>query len=500
MSGAGTISMTVTNALGQQVQVTQPFYASSTLLSPGLQTFAGQAGVVRRNWGTISNDYGKIAGTAIYRRGLTRKFTLEGSIEGTPGAFAAGAGGVAQIGNLGVINFSAAAGAGSGHSGAQLAAGAQHIGRVFSMGASALMATQNYLDVAAMNGGGVPRKQISAFASLYLRRFGTLGGAYAGLDQDASPNTGLLGVASAENSRVVSANYSLQFHRVSFYASEYTTIASTGNRNGLQFGMTIPIGKQSSVSISGTSDGSGQVQAQKSASQIGDWGYQAYVATDDANHEFGQVQYKSPVSMFTAGVDSDAGQTTLRIQSQGALSLVDKTLFPSNQIFDSFAIVDTAPMPHIHVMQENRDVGRTSSSGRLLVPDMRSFDRNSLSIVPTDVPPDATINDVSREVRPQDRSGVVVRFPIQFSHGALLKLVDEAGVALPLGSTARLGTAAATVPIGYDGDVYVEGLGPHNEITVERPDGGHCTVAFVYRPVPGDIPSIGPLRCMEPRL
>jgi outer membrane usher protein len=95
VSGAGTISMTVTNALGQQVNVTQPFYASSALLKPGLQTFAVQSGLVRRNWGSVSNDYGKMAGTAIYRRGLTPMFTLEASLEGTSDTIVAGAGGVA---------------------------------------------------------------------------------------------------------------------------------------------------------------------------------------------------------------------------------------------------------------------------------------------------------------------------------------------------------------------------------------------------------------------
>ena len=107
VSGAGTISMTVTNTLGQQVTVTQPFYASSSLLAPGLQTFALQAGPVRRNWGTVSNDYGKIAGAGIYRRGLTSKFTIEANVEGTPGTMLAGAGGVQQIGHLGVVNFAA---------------------------------------------------------------------------------------------------------------------------------------------------------------------------------------------------------------------------------------------------------------------------------------------------------------------------------------------------------------------------------------------------------
>jgi outer membrane usher protein len=239
---------------------------------------------------------------------------------------------------------------------------------------------------------------------------------------------------------------------------------------------------------------------QKSVSEVGDWGYDGFISAGDSMHEFGQVQYKSPVGLFTAGVDSSAGQTTLRMESQGAVSLVDKGVFPSNTIFDSFAIVDTSPMPHVHVLQENRDVGITGSSGRLLVPDMRSFDLNHISIQPTDIPADITINNDAQQVRPQDRSGVVVKFPIKISHGALLRLVDETGIPLPLGSTAKLRATGAVVPIGYDGEAYLEDLSPHNEIDVERPNGRRCSVAFNYRPVPGDIPTIGPLRCMEPSL
>ena len=498
ISGAGTISMTVTNALGQQVTVTQPFYASAAMLAPGLQIFSAQAGLVRRNWGSVSNDYGKIAGTAIYRRGLTPLVTVEGSVEGTPGTVMAGAGGVVQVGNLGVVNFAAAASTGSGITGAQFSAGAQRIGRVFSLGASAILANRNYRDVAAMNGDGIPRKQLSAFTSLSLRRLGSAGVAYAGIDQDATPSSVQLNAAPDEHSHVLSANYSLPFHHFSIYVSEFRDLSNSGS-GGLQAGLTIPFGRRSSIDVSGTSQGTGQVQVQQPAAMIGELGYQAYISAGDTTHVFAQGQYKSPWGLFTAGVDSDAGVTTLRLESQGALSYVDRGLFPSNTIFDSFAIVDTSPMAHIHVLQENRDVGSTDSAGRLLVPDMRAFDLNHIAIVPTDIPPDSTVDDSSREVRPQDRSGVVVRFAVKITHGALLRLVDEAGAPIPLGSTATLRATGVTVPVGYDGDAYVEDLSHHNEVNVERMDGRRCTVAFDYRPIPGDIPSIGPLRCMEPR-
>ena len=496
VSGAGTISMTVTNALGQQVTLTQPFYASTALLAPGLQTFAVQAGLVRRDWGSVSNDYGKMAGAALYRRGLTRKFTVEGSVEDTPGAFMAGAGGVVQVGHLGVVNFAVAPSEGSGQLGAQYSAGVQRIGRVFSVGGSAIVADRNYRDVASLNGAGVPRKQLSAFTSLSLRRFGSVGMAYAGVDQDASPTPVQLNAVAAEHSQVVSANYSFQFHHLSFFATEFRDLVNKGS-SGLQVGLTIPFGRRSSVNVGGASEGSGQIQVQQPAPEVGDWGYQAYLSAGDTTHVFAQGQYKSHVGLFTAGVDQNAGQTTVRLESQGALSFVDGGLFPSNEIYDSFAIVDTSPIPHVHVFQENRNVGSTNSSGRLLVPDMRAFDLNQIAIEPTDIPPEATINVAKRELRPQDRSGVVVRFPIKFSHAALLRLVDEAGSPLPLGSTATLRATGAIVPVGYDGDAYVEDLSPHNELTVERPDRRRCTAAFDYKPLPGDIPSIGPLRCLE---
>ncbi len=497
ISGAGTISMTVTNALGQQVTISQPFYASSSLLAPGLQTFAVDAGLARRFWGSYSNVYGKMAGSAVYRRGLTRKFTIEGSAEDTPGAAMEGAGGVYQVGHLGVVNFAASASSGSGTTGEQYSVGAQRIGRKFSVGASAIIASRNYRDIAAMNGAAVTRKQLNGNTSVTLKRFGTVGAAYAGLDQDNSPNPIPPGSTTSQHTKIFTANYSLQVHHMSIYANEFITFANTGNTNGLQVGITIPFGKRSSITVSAASDGSGQVQAQKSAPQVGDWGYDAFVSAGDTSHEFAQGQYKSPVGLFTAGIDQDAGVTTVRLESQGALSFIDKALFASNWVYDSFAIVDTSPIPRVHVLQENRDVGRTNSRGRLLVPDMLSFQLNHIAVDPTDIPADATLNNDKRAFRPRDLSGVVLKFPIKFSHAALLQLVNEAGVPLPLGSSATLKATSAVFPVGYDGDAYVEDLSLHNELSVERPDGQRCTVAFDYKPLPGEIPSIGPLRCQE---
>ncbi len=130
------------------------------------------------------------------------------------------------------------------------------------------------------------------------------------------------------------------------------------------------------------------------------------------------------------------------------------------------------------------------------MPDLRSFDVNHVAIEPTDVPVDATVPYTGRDVKPQDRSGVVVRFPIKTSHGALLRLVDEAGAPIKVGSTATLAATGVTVPVGYDGAAFVEDLTPqNNRVTVQLPDGRRCAATFAYHPATGEIPNIGPLRC-----
>ncbi len=539
LNGAGTVSMTVTNALGLPTVVNLPFYASSDLLSPGLQTYSAQLGAVRNDWGTVSNDYGALAASATYRRGVFPWLTVQASAEATPGTVAAGGGVVVNLDNLAVLDLALGGSTGSGHAdsgiatpagnttyqpdvtgrdGGLVSIGIQRIGRVFSLGTSVTVASHNYRDIAAMNGVPYPRLQLSANAGLSLGRFGSLGIGYAVRDSDAAANpvavyiplgTTVTGITTsqdgatffqpAEKEAVVTLSYSVEIAAVSFYATGFYNSVH-GGASGVLLGLTIPLGFRSSASASagaGAGGFDGEIQVQQSATKIGEWGYQAVGTSDDhAPHEFAQVNYESPWSMVTVGADHISGQTTYHAEAQGAVSLVDGGLFFSNTIPDAFAVVDTNGLKGVHVLQENRVVGVTDAAGQLLVPNLRSFDLNNIGIDPADIPEDASIDSTTMEVRPQERSGVVARFDVRFSHGALLQIVDEKGASIPIGSTAALQPAGAPVPVGYDGDAYVEFLGRHNLVVVTLPDGAHCQVTFAYQPARRTIPTIGPLTCI----
>ncbi len=530
VTGAGAVSMIVTNALGKQQLVTLPFYASSDLLAPGLQTHSGQVGLVRHNWGTVSNDYSGLAASFTYRRGLTPWLTVEAAAEaaaeGSIGVTMAGGGVVLNLADLAILNLAAAASTGSGNgvtdrvgarvTGTQFSVGIQRTDTVFSIGATATVATHNYRDIAAMYGDSAPRQQFTANAGLSLGQFGAVGLAYAAVTRDTAPTpiktfippgtlaatdgafrSGVILFQPARRAQVLSASYSVQAGSVSFYATTFRDFASEGS-TGILAGISIPLGARTSAGGSvgaGSGGRNAQVQLQQSAVSIGDFGYQMVNSEGRSSHQFGQMQYKSPWGVVSVGGDRIGPQTTLRAEVEGAISLLDDGLFLSNTIPGSFAIVDTNGLKGVRVLQENRAVGRTNGAGQILIPDLRAFDINRIAIDPTDVPMDSTIDVSEREVRPQDRSGVVVRFAVQVSRAALLRLVDQAGQPIPLGSTATLEATKAVVPIGYDGEAYVQDLAPHNKVNVEGVKGQRCSVTFDYKPEAGRIPRIGPLKC-----
>lgn len=61
-------------------------------------------------------------------------------------------------------------------------------------------------------------------------------------------------------------------------------------------GLTIPLGARSSAGGSwagGSGGNTEQIQLARSASVIGDFGYQAYASTGASKHEFGEANYKA---------------------------------------------------------------------------------------------------------------------------------------------------------------------------------------------------------------
>lgn len=527
--GAGDISLVVRDPSGRETTRTLSIYASRRLLIPGLDQFSAEAGSVRLSYGQSSNDYRMPAAYGTYRRGLTDSVTVEAHVEGDAGAASrdgvrsrarggmAGGGASFAIGHFGVFTVDAAGSRFGQRNGMLASVSLERITPILSVEASVTAAGNGFADVAAVYNDPVPTLQARMSLGLELGRFGAVGAAYVArrrsLDRSAfgfnelperpSPATNPFGEAALSprpKASLLSASYSaeLPWASANIFVTGFHDFAS-GAGSGVTAGMTFPLGSRASMSTS-ADVGGGQsyasVQASRSVTAVGDIGGRVEVDGGGLSRAYGLGEYKSPIGLIDGEVDRIDGHTSLRGNVRGSIAYVDGRPWASNTVYDSFAIVD-ANAPGIAVLQENRFVGRTDQSGSLLVPDLRSFEANRLGIDPADVPADASVGATERLVRPRDRSGVVVRFPVTASRGAILHLVDGSGVPLPVGGALTMRVPGATaVVIGYDGEAYVAGLSSHGRADVVLPTGGRCSVTFEYRARRGIVPDIGPLRCI----
>lgn len=128
------------------------------------------------------------------------------------------------------------------------------------------------------------------------------------------------------------------------------------------------------------------------------------------------------------------------------------------------------------------------------MPGLRSYARNTISIDVANLPVDVTVAATEETVVPAWRSGVKVNFNGGVKSSALLVLRDASGSYLAPGSVAKLNGGDAENFVGYDGQLWIEGLKPSNTLTVEN-ENGACSASFTYTPDPGNQVIIDPVEC-----
>src|SRR5262249_51999059 len=99
----GQLRMVVTDILGRQQVITESYIRSSHLLRKGVNDFTYESGLLRLNYGTVSNDYRSFFAAATQRRGITETLTVEGRLEIQPRSATAGVGAIYALRGVGIL-------------------------------------------------------------------------------------------------------------------------------------------------------------------------------------------------------------------------------------------------------------------------------------------------------------------------------------------------------------------------------------------------------------
>jgi outer membrane usher protein len=490
LTGAGQLQVVVTDALGRQQVVTQPYYSGTALLRPDLSEYSIEFGSLREDFGVQSFGYGDAVGSATYRRGLSDTLTAGARVEAqADGAYALGTDIAWQAGGVGIVTAHTAASVDDGATGYLAGLGLEHNGQRFNAYAHAQATSRSFRQVGLAGLQKRPRQRLFAGLGWDFARYGNLQLAYgAQTHYDADP-IDTLGLS-----------YTLTLGTFGYLGVFATHSRADDGATNLLLSWTLPLGGRQTLSAavqqagapSSTDD---RLEAwatlQRDLPSDSGVGYRVSVSTFDERDA--SVAYQGRAGTATADYAQRGGSSGLRVGATGAVAMTSAGVMTARRLDQSFAVVQVADYEGLTIYLDNQPVGRTDATGKVLVSPLRPYERNQVSVDPVEVPMDGAIDQPAIDVTPAYRSGAVVRFPVARADAATMRLVQVDGAPVPAGAQAQLGEATM-FPVAIDGLLYVEGLREPTRVHV-RWQGGECSVA-VRRPTGADpVPDLGTLRC-----
>lgn len=482
-------SVVTRDALGREQIMTVPLYIDPRLLARGLSSFSVEAGLPRDDYGVRSFSYRRHPVASIAARyGVTDTVTVEAQAQAGRRLALGGAGALIALGRAGVVSASAAVSGGRG-TGSQWSAGYQYLSRHVSVDAQMIRTTGRYRDIASLDGVPAPRASDRVSVSVPFARGSTASLAWFAQRAPRQPA-----------SRVLSASLSLP-------ASTRGMLSVGGFRDFARrrshgvFAMLSVLLGGGALGTASFSQQDGQTQAWAGASRTpdygGGWGWQVLGGRAFSQRTVqGEVQYLGRHGQISALAQQVGNQTGASLGMTGALVVMNNSVHATRRTYDAFALVSADGQADIPVLRESVPIGHTDSRGYFLVPDLNGFETTRIDIDPMHLPADLEVATTERRIAPQAGSGVLVHFPVRRYRAALVTLVDAAGQPLRPGTSVRHVQSGVVTVVGYDGEVFIDALGPRN--TLESRDGGQrCRVSFDWTPPPeGRIARVGPLACI----
>jgi outer membrane usher protein len=488
VAGDGEVSLRVRDIAGREEIISQRFYASTALLSPGLSDFSFESGFLRQNFGRESNDYGDFFGSASYRMGLRPTLTAEGNIQVQQTGLTLISGGVTSaFPGIGTITMAQAYSHSDTGNGFQGLIGFERRSGRQSFALRTQFASEDFRQV------GVDPAQV-------IRRLDTL---LWGYRVEGLGNLTLSYLSQqTQNHRlaeIFSASFSTQRYTWgTFVVSAMQSRADISQRS-IYFLWVLPLEREVSASVMHRRGPNQQnqtvFQANKSLPPGEGVGYRLQAAVNSSQQAalFGQNRYGLG-RLEVANLD---GQTSARVSVTGAVARLDDQWFLTPRISSSYGLVRMPGLNNVRVYVDNQLATRTNSDGYAFLPRLHPYVRNHVSVDQLDLPIDATIDSLAVRPVPAWRSGVVIDFPVKQQVTATLNLVLPDGNPVPAGALIRMNKSDTIFAVGREGLTFLSGLEKENQLTASW-GSRQCQVILLFSGFENKmIPHLGEFICRE---
>jgi len=486
ITGAGQVSVVVRDLLGRETVVNLPYYVSNSLLREGLHDYTYEAGSIRRHYAVENNDYGPFFAAGTHRYGVADDLTAEARAELAEGRQTVGGGISWLLPRIGTLNAATAVSRSPLGTGSLLLVGMDHLARRFSFGAQTQVTSAEFAQL-GLSGPNLPPRRISTGRATYsIRGGGSVFASYTKQDNRAQPDI-----------EFVSAGYSLGISN-NLFLSLYGFQSLSGEPiRSVGVSLTCSLGPRTSASVDWSRQGgedTPSVQLQQSLPQGAGYGYRVRAAGGPRPRTDLALLAQNDIGTYGIEAARADGTTGTRVSASGGMSLLGGEVRLSRRLNDSFAVVKVGDFPNVPILLDNQLVGRTDGSGSAVIPALRPYQENNLSIQQDALPLDARVGALRMAVTLARRSAKVVEFPVHRSRGALLRILLEDGTPVPSGAVVTVDGQAEEFPVARRGEAYITDLSRENRLQV-RWKGQTCALRVIMPDDGKPLPVLGPFIC-----
>jgi outer membrane usher protein len=319
-------------------------------------------------------------------------------------------------------------------------------------------------------------------------------------NRNASIGASFLHAVDGDGNRsdIVSASWSRTLRNGgSIFATAFADFAGP-TRNGVFVGYARRLGGSVSASASVSAGNGGAATINLDAVKplghnVGSFGWRVLDSEGANSYREAALAYRARAARIQGSVGQSQSGLRGTFDVEGSVATLGGGIFFANRIDDAFAVVRVG-LPNVPVFYDNRPIGLTDPQGMILVPSLRSYERNQITIDPSGLPVDADITTARTIVAPADRAGVLVDFGGRIStNSALVAFKRADGSFVPVGSAGRSDTGEEFI-VGYDGQSFLRNLAPRNSVVIDTAQ-GPCRAQFAFAARAGEQVFIPPVIC-----
>ena len=495
-TGSGEARLIVKDLLGREQVITQPYYASRTLLSKDLHDYSYETGFNRRDYASTSDHYQDFFASATHRYGFNNNLTAEVHAELQIDRQLLSVGSVYLLPKIGIVDASLAVSKQDNDgSGQMISIGYERQGSMLSFGARTQLASEDFKQLGQLdNDRGVARLS-SVFVGLQQARFGSLSVNYINQLRRDNDKNELLNVSYSRN----------------LFAGWYMGVSALKNLHNSQndvllLNITKAIDQFTTASANATHSKFIDIttlQVQRNLPVGPGFGYRVLAGVKDNKRVEAGLSAQTNTGTYSVEVASAGNQQAYRANVSGGVAYLPGHLMFARRLNDSFAIVDVGGYAGVRVYAENQLIGRTNADGMQLVPNLRSYQRNSISIEPQDIKLDAETGDTKMTAVPYFRSADYLKFSVRKVRAATLRVVQKNGQVVPSGTIFTVkNSTVATYPVAQNGLLYISDLENKNVLTASWVEAlsdklidQQCTIDLPFAENLGLIPDLGDYLC-----